>query len=92
MCHKSSLLFCRKSILWTSSSRPRWRFRQGKSPPNHPPLYSKATRRWVRSSKRRVSFVDEVSFVVMNERRIEVAFAFDRDFEDRGFRLLAPSS
>ena len=56
------------------------------------PLHAEATRRWVRSSKRRVSFVDEVSFVVMKARGIEVAFAFDRDFEGRGFRLLAPSS
>jgi len=57
-----------------------------------PPLHAEATRRWVQSSKRRVSFVDEVSFVVMKARGIEVAFAFDRDFEGRGFRLLAPSS
>lgn len=56
------------------------------------PLHARATRGWTRPSRRRVSFVDEVSFVVMNERGIEVAFAFDRDFEDRGFRLLAPSS
>lgn len=53
------------------------------------PLHTEALRRWIRSSKRRVSFVDEVSFLVMKSRGIPVAFAFDRDFEDRGFRLLA---
>ncbi len=57
-----------------------------------PPLHSEATRRWTRSSRRRVSFVDEVSFLVMRSRGVQVAFAFDRDFEDRGFRLLARST
>ncbi len=52
-------------------------------------LHAEAIRRWIRSSNRRVSFVDEVSFLVMKSRGIQVAFAFDRDFEDRGFRLLA---
>lgn len=51
------------------------------------PLHAEATRSWVRS-KRRVSFVDEVSFLVMKSRGIRLAFAFDRDFEDRGFRFL----
>ena len=53
------------------------------------PLHSEATRRWARSSTRRVSFVDEVSFLVMRSRGIRIAFAFDHDFEDRGFGLLA---
>jgi predicted nucleic acid-binding protein len=37
--------------------------------------------------RRRVSFVDQVSFVVMRRRAVEVAFAFDPDFEREGFRL-----
>jgi predicted nucleic acid-binding protein len=32
--------------------------------------------------------VDAVSFVLMEERGIETAFAFDSDFEEAGFRLL----
>ena len=35
----------------------------------------------------RISFVDQVSFLVMRARGIGEAFAFDRDFVDAGFRL-----
>jgi predicted nucleic acid-binding protein len=35
------------------------------------------------------SFVDHVSFAVMRQNRVELAFAFDTDFEAQGFR--APS-
>lgn len=34
-----------------------------------------------------VSLVDQVSFLVMRERGIDVAFAFDRHFTTAGFRL-----
>jgi predicted nucleic acid-binding protein len=37
----------------------------------------------------RASLVDRVSFELMRERGIEEAFAFDRDFEVSGFRVLA---
>jgi predicted nucleic acid-binding protein len=40
-----------------------------------------------RSGKRRVSLVDQVSFLIMRERKVERAFAFDPDFEVEGFRL-----
>lgn len=41
---------------------------------------------------KRISFVDQVSFVVMRRRRIEEALAFDRDFIRAGFRIFgAPS-
>jgi len=39
----------------------------------------------------RTSLVDAVSFVVMKERGIEEAFAFDPDFEKAGFRLYRAS-
>ena len=39
--------------------------------------------------RRRVSFVDLVSFGVMRARGIEKAFAFDEDFEREGFELVA---
>ncbi|HTO88940.1 MAG TPA: PIN domain-containing protein [Thermoanaerobaculia bacterium] len=51
-------------------------------------LHDQAVRRFGRASRRRLSFVDEVSFLVMRSRRVRVAFAFDPDFADRGFRLL----
>jgi predicted nucleic acid-binding protein len=51
-------------------------------------LHETATRRWL-AGKRGLSFVDHVSFVVMKQREIEVAFAFDGDFEDEGFELTA---
>ncbi len=52
-------------------------------------LHARAARHLARSSSRRVSFVDEVSFLVMKARGVTAAFAFDQDFEDRGFRLFA---
>ena len=36
----------------------------------------------------RLSFTDCVSFAVMRALEIPVAFAFDRDFERAGFRLV----
>ena len=34
-----------------------------------------------------VSLVDHVSFILMRQHAIDVAFAFDRDFSDQGFEL-----
>ena len=43
---------------------------------------------WLRGRRTsRFSLVDAVSFVVMGERRLDRAFAFDPDFERAGFRL-----
>ncbi len=38
--------------------------------------------------RRDVSLVDRVSFEVMRRRRIDGAFAFDRDFADHGFTTI----
>lgn len=38
-------------------------------------------------SGRRVSLVDQVSFIVMRRRRVSTALAVDSDFEREGFRL-----
>jgi predicted nucleic acid-binding protein len=38
---------------------------------------------------RDLSLVDAVSFLVMRQRRLEEAFAFDQHFHDEGFTLLA---
>jgi len=50
-------------------------------------LHDQAVGRLARSRKRQVSFVDQVSFLVMRLRGIETALAFDRDFLDEGFQL-----
>ncbi len=44
----------------------------------------------LRTAPRRVSLVDQVSFLVMRERGISEAFAFDPAFTAAGFRLYAP--
>ena len=49
-------------------------------------LHQEAIRALARSPKRRISFVDQVSFLVMRSRNVETALAFDRDFEREGFR------
>lgn len=40
--------------------------------------------------KRRVSLVDQVSFLVMQRRGVRTALAFDADFEREGFQLFRP--
>jgi predicted nucleic acid-binding protein len=42
----------------------------------------------VRSRRRQLSLVDQVSFLVMRRRRVSVAFAFDADFVTAGFGLV----
>lgn len=49
-------------------------------------IHIEGARRWSELSSG-VSFVDCVSFVVMERLRIDTAFAFDRDFIDAGFEL-----
>jgi len=38
---------------------------------------------------RSLSLVDAISFVVMRQRRVDEAFAFDTDFDAEGFRVLS---
>lgn len=52
--------------------------------------HEEAVRRLARSGKRRLSLVDQVSFLVMRRRGIQSALAFDSDFEEEGFHLLVP--
>lgn len=51
------------------------------------PLHGRAVARQRSGDSARVSLVDAVSFVVMEDWGIDVAFAFDPDFERAGFRL-----
>lgn len=50
-------------------------------------LHAEGMRALERSRKRRVSFVDQISFLVMKRRHVTRAFAFDPDFESAGFQL-----
>ena len=49
-------------------------------------IHQEAIRALARSPKRRISLVDQVSFLVMRLREVRTALAFDRDFEREGFR------
>jgi uncharacterized protein len=45
-----------------------------------------------KSQKRRISLVDQISFLVMRRRNLKTAFAFDSDFRTAGFHLFEPKS
>jgi predicted nucleic acid-binding protein len=49
--------------------------------------HEEAVRRLARQGRQGVSFVDQVSFLVMRRRGVGIALAFDADFEAEGFRL-----
>jgi predicted nucleic acid-binding protein len=51
-------------------------------------LHEEAVRTLARKGVRRSSLVDEISFLVMRERGIDTAFAFDPDFDREGFKTL----
>jgi predicted nucleic acid-binding protein len=50
-------------------------------------LHDAAIRELQRSRKRQLSLVDHVSFLVMKQRNVTTAFAFDPDFARHGFRV-----
>jgi predicted nucleic acid-binding protein len=52
-----------------------------------PAVHEAAVQQLTSARRRRLSFVDATSFLVMRSRDIEVAFAFDSHFVDEGFRL-----
>ena len=51
-------------------------------------LHDRALSVLLGSGRRTVSLVDQVSFILMRDRGIRSAFAFDRDFLTQGFELL----
>ena len=52
-----------------------------------PEIHAEALERWA-AGKREISFVDQVSFLLMERLRIGRAFAFDDDFEAAGFEIV----
>jgi predicted nucleic acid-binding protein len=50
-------------------------------------LHTSGIQQWEKSGKRRISFVDQISFLVMKRHNLSTAFAFDSDFEAEGFTL-----
>lgn len=53
-----------------------------------PDWYRKGIERLYAGQSRHLSLVDCLSFEIMEAQQIETAFAFDRHFEEAGFRLL----
>ena len=49
--------------------------------------HDEAVRRLGRVGRRHISFVDQVSFLVMRRRGVRTALTFDPDFEEEGFQL-----
>lgn len=49
-------------------------------------LHDSAIRAMKRVRRRKISFVDQISFLLMRSRGIDKAFSFDRDFRREGFR------
>ena len=52
-------------------------------------LHDRALSALLGSGQRAVSFVDQVSFVLMRDQGIRTAFAFDQDFATQGFDVLS---
>ena len=55
-------------------------------------LHASGVSEWQKSGKRRVSLVDQFSFLVMKRRNVTTAFAFDPHFKNEGFRLFGDQS
>ncbi len=54
--------------------------------------HEEAVRRLARAGRRGISFVDQVSFLIMRRRGVRTALAFDPDFEREGFRIVGAAS
>lgn len=54
-------------------------------------LHDKASEYFEKYGKRNLSFVDCVSFIVMQKENIQRAFTFDKDFTEAGFEIISDS-
>lgn len=50
-------------------------------------IHKAAKQYWLKQAKSKLSLTDCVSFVVMLKEKIDIAFAFDKHFEQAGFRI-----
>jgi predicted nucleic acid-binding protein len=48
-------------------------------------MHGRAVERWLADDRRRLSLVDVTSFIVMRDRGLERAFAYDADFDREGY-------
>ena len=50
-------------------------------------LHHTAVHKWMEKRSKNISLVDQVSFLVMEEMKIQHALAFDDDFSNEGFTI-----
>ena len=55
-------------------------------------IHNLAHELWLGLGRRKLSFVDCVSFVTMRHYKIETVFVFDRHFEEQGFEIVSEGS
>jgi predicted nucleic acid-binding protein len=52
------------------------------------PRHNLAFELWLSLDRKKLSFVDCISFITMRHYRLENVFGFDRHFEEQGFKIL----
>lgn len=52
------------------------------------PRHNLAFELWLSLGRKKLSFVDCISFITMRHYRLENVFGFDRHFEEQGFKIL----
>lgn len=52
-------------------------------------IHNLAYELWLSLGRRKLSFVDCVSFVTMRHYKVEKVFVFDRHFEEQGFEIVS---
>ena len=52
-------------------------------------MHNLAYELWLSLGRRKLSFVDCVSFVTMRHYKVEKVFVFDRHFEEQGFKIVS---
>lgn len=50
-------------------------------------LHRLAVHKWIHRTHKKLSLVDQVSFLVMHEAKLYQALAFDQDFTKEGFKI-----
>jgi len=55
-------------------------------------MHNLAYELWLSLGRRKMSFVDCVSFAAMRHHKVEKVFGFDRHFEEQGFEILNKGS